>query len=126
LRGFPGAGFGGFDAGGFSGGGIRPDSAPGAGMDRFAGSSREGAGGNTAVLRGGEPAGHWHHGWHNGHFGYWLGYNPYLWSDDGGYDDSYAYGEPNGSQSWYYCSDPAGYYPSVTQCNTAWQTVPTN
>jgi hypothetical protein len=24
----------------------------------------------------------------------------------------------------YYCSDPAGYYPYVTQCNTGWQTVP--
>ena len=24
----------------------------------------------------------------------------------------------------YYCSDPAGYYPYVTQCDTGWQTVP--
>jgi hypothetical protein len=27
-------------------------------------------------------------------------------------------------QNWYYCSDPPGYYPDVTQCNTGWQTVP--
>jgi hypothetical protein len=25
---------------------------------------------------------------------------------------------------WQYCSDPAGYYPYVTGCNTAWQTAP--
>jgi hypothetical protein len=24
----------------------------------------------------------------------------------------------------WYCSDPAGYYPYVAQCNTGWQTVP--
>ena len=24
----------------------------------------------------------------------------------------------------YYCSEPAGYYPYVTQCNIGWQTVP--
>ena len=31
------------------------------------------------------------------------------------------YGDPR----WrYYCSDPAGYYPYVTQCNIGWQTVP--
>jgi hypothetical protein len=38
---------------------------------------------------------------------------------DYGYDD---YTQP--SQTWYYCSDPAGYYPYVTQCNTGWQSVP--
>jgi len=31
---------------------------------------------------------------------------------------------PYSSQTWYYCSDPAGYYPYVTQCNTGWQTAP--
>jgi hypothetical protein len=25
---------------------------------------------------------------------------------------------------WYYCSDPAGYYPYITQCDTGWQPVP--
>jgi hypothetical protein len=43
------------------------------------------------------------------------GYYP----DYGYYDYSQPY-----SQTWYYCSDPAGYYPYVTQCNTGWQTVP--
>ena len=45
----------------------------------------------------------------------WWGYPDY------GY---YDYSQPYASQSWYYCSDPAGYYPYVTQCNSGWQTVP--
>jgi len=44
------------------------------------------------------------------------GYYPY----DGGYDD---YAQPSYSQTWYYCTDPAGYYPYVTQCYTGWQAV---
>jgi hypothetical protein len=52
-----------------------------------------------------------------GSFAYpWWGYYP-----DYGY---YDYGQPYPSQTWYYCSDPAGYYPYVTQCNTGWQAVP--
>ena len=39
----------------------------------------------------------------------------------GGYDDSE---QTSISQVWYYCSDPAGYYPYVTQCSTNWQMVP--
>ena len=55
-------------------------------------------------------------------FGYY-GY-PYGWdySPDYGY---YGYSQPS-SQNWYYCSDPAGYYPYVAQCNTGWQAVPAN
>jgi hypothetical protein len=51
-------------------------------------------------------------------FGYY-GY-PYGWD----YSPDYGYSQPYTSQVWYYCSDPAGYYPYVTQCNTGWQTVP--
>ena len=52
-----------------------------------------------------------------GSFGYpWWGYYP-----DYGY---YDYSQPYPSQTWYYCSDPAGYYPYVTQCNIGWQAVP--
>ena len=56
-------------------------------------------------------------------FGYY-GY-PYGWdySPDYGYS---GYSQPYSSQNWYYCSDPAGYYPYVTQCNTGWQAVPAN
>jgi hypothetical protein len=54
-------------------------------------------------------------------FGYY-GY-PYGWdySPDYGYS---GYSQPYSSQNWYYCSDPAGYYPYVAQCNTGWQAVP--
>jgi hypothetical protein len=50
---------------------------------------------------------------------------PYGWdySPDYGY---YDYSQPYSSQTWYYCSDPGGYYPYVTQCNTGWQAVPAN
>jgi hypothetical protein len=40
------------------------------------------------------------------------------------YGYGYDTGQPTASQSWYYCSDPAGYYPYVAQCNTGWQAVP--
>jgi hypothetical protein len=40
------------------------------------------------------------------------------------YGYGYNTGQPSTAQTWYYCSDPAGYYPYVTQCSTSWQTVP--
>jgi hypothetical protein len=57
-------------------------------------------------------------GFHAGGFhpGFGVFYYPYY-----GY---YDYGQPPSSQTWYYCSDPAGYYPYVTQCDAGWQTVP--
>src|SRR5712672_2345035 len=52
--------------------------------------------------------------------GFGLGY-PYdrgYYPPDYGY---YGYSQPYAAtQYWYYCSNPAGYYPSVTQCNTGW------
>jgi hypothetical protein len=76
----------------------------------------------------GGHGGHWNHGWHNGSYGWWWGgglgypydYGSYGYPDYGYYD----YGQPYASQTWYYCSDPAGYYPYVAQCNTGWQAVP--
>ena len=53
---------------------------------------------------------------HGGFTGF--GFYPYY-----GYYDYGDYGQPY-YQTWYYCSDPAGYYPYVTQCNNGWQTVP--
>jgi hypothetical protein len=56
---------------------------------------------------------HWYHGWHNGRYGWWLAGAGLAWT-------YYTY-------PWdAYCSNPAGYYPHVTQCNTAWQTVPSS
>jgi hypothetical protein len=53
---------------------------------------------------------------HGGFIGF--GFYPYYgYYDYGDYGQSY-------SQTWYYCSDPSGYYPYVAQCNTGWQAVP--
>jgi hypothetical protein len=54
-------------------------------------------------------------------FGGSLAYPGWGYYPDYGY---YDYSQPYSSQTWYYCSDPAGYYPYVTQCNTGWQAVP--
>jgi len=62
---------------------------------------------------------------------YWWDYG-YPYYDYGYYPDYgnyygqpyYNYGQPNAAQTWYYCSNPAGYYPYVAQCNTGWQAVP--
>ena len=97
MGGFHGGGMGGFHGGGFHGGGFHGDRFHGGRFhgDRF----------------------HDNRFFFDGSFAYpgW-GYYP-----DYGY---YDYGQPYSSQTWYYCSDPAGYYPYVTQCNTGWQAVP--
>jgi hypothetical protein len=51
---------------------------------------------------------HWYNGWHNGRYGWWLAGAGLAWT---------YYTQPWNA----YCSSPAGYYPSVTQCNTSWQ-----
>jgi hypothetical protein len=57
-------------------------------------------------------------------------YVPYLWYygypyyDYYGYYGDSGYAQPDAGPVWYYCSDPAGYYPYVAQCSTDWQTVP--
>jgi hypothetical protein len=100
MGGFHGGGFGGVHANGF--GGFHGDAFHG---DRF----RDG--------RFDRDRFHDNRFFFGGSFAYpgW-GYYP-----DYGY---YDYSQPYSSQIWYYCSDPAGYYPYVTQCNTGWQTVP--
>jgi hypothetical protein len=114
--------------GGFHGGGFHA----GAFHGGFGGFHGGGWRGGSAGLHNGLGYGHgshWYHGWRGGQYGWWWGdglggtYYPYGWdySPDYGYDSS---GQPTTSQNWYYCSDPAGYYPYITQCNTGWQTVP--
>ena len=95
--GFHSGGMGGFHGGGFHGGGFHGDRFHGG---RFHGDRFH----DNRFFFGGSFA---YPGW---------GYYP-----DYGY---YDYGQPYSSQTWYYCSDPAGYYPYVTQCNTGWQAVP--
>ena len=43
-----------------------------------------------------------------------------LHAGRGDYGD---YSLPSATPYWY-CSDPPGYYPYLTQCDTAWQTAP--
>src|SRR5215471_8308588 len=108
--GFHGGGFGGFHAGGFHAGGFH-----GGWHGGFAG-----------VHNGFGHEGHWYHGWHGGRYGWWwtgpgLAWTYYNYPWWGYYPDYgyYDYSQPSAGQTWYYCSDPAGYYPNVTQCNTA-------
>ena len=107
---------------GFGSSGMRPDIAGGAEAGRLHAGSSQPEAGNSIVMRGNERGVQWHHGWHNGRFGWWQGYDPYLWS----YGDAYGLDGTDEAQSGYYCSDPAGYYPAVTQCNSAWQVVSGN
>ena len=102
MGGFHGGGFGGFHGGGF--GGFHGHFA---GMHHGFGERHDGF--RRGVFIGGLG------------FGYY-GY-PYGWdySPDYGYS---GYSQPYSSQNWYYCWDPAGYYPYVAQCNTGWQAVP--
>jgi hypothetical protein len=73
----------------------------------------------------------WGYGYPDPYFGY---YGNYLDHGYYGYDPScsyygtcpnYGYGsQPKARQTWYYCSNPVGYYPYVTQCKTGWAPVP--
>jgi hypothetical protein len=105
--GFHGGGFGGFHGGGFHAtGGFH-----GGGFGGFHGGGFHGRGFRADRFHGNRF-------FFGGAFADpWWGYYP-----DYGY--YYDYSQPSSSQTWYYCSDPAGYYPYVTQCNTGWQTVP--
>ena len=64
-----------------------------------------------------------HYGWWGDGLGWPYYTYPYGWYNYPDYDD-YDYSRPYSAQTWYYCSDPGGYYPYVTQCNTACQPVP--
>lgn len=80
--------------------------------------------------------GHWHHGRHGGHLGWWwiAGSTWYFYPapvypyPDPYYPPTAEAPPPPASdappQYWYYCSDPAGYYPYVPTCTTPWQKVP--
>jgi hypothetical protein len=82
--------------------------------------------GSAGAWRGGG----WQRGWHDGRFGWWWAVPGYDWY---AYDyPVYPYPAypvplpapaPAGSY-WYYCQNPAGYYPYVQQCAGPWQPVP--
>jgi hypothetical protein len=108
MGGFHGGGMGGFHGGGFHGGGFGGFHGHFAGHNGFGG-RHDGFRDRRGVFIGG--------GLGLGYYGY-----PYGWD----YSPDYGYSQPYSAQNWYYCSDPAGYYPYVSECNTGWQAVPAN
>ena len=113
-----GGGGGGFHGGGFGGfhgsGGVHANGFGGFHGDGFHGGEFHG--------------GEFHDRRFGGFFGGFgvLGWPYYTYPYDWGYypNAGYDWGQYGNSQTWYYCSDPAGYYPYITQCNTGWQAVP--
>jgi hypothetical protein len=71
--------------------------------------------------------GHWYHGWYGGRFGWWWyipGYDWYAYYDAPVYPyPAYPYAAGPVPSLWYYCQNPAGYYPYVQQCAGPWQPV---
>jgi hypothetical protein len=76
-------------------------------------------------------------GWGWPYYGYPYSYTTYsypsypVYSDYGaGASGSFISAEPapqNPANYWYYCADPAGYYPYVQNCPKGWmQVVPQN
>jgi len=63
--------------------------------------------------------------------GYGTGYVEYPVVDVGAYQSyaplaappTYVAQAPASSNYWYYCADPAGYYPQIQQCNNAWMPI---
>lgn len=78
-------------------------------------------------------SGRWYNGRHDGRLGWWwiVGSLWYFYPVRvEPYPDPYqppilvAPPSPTPPQYWYYCADPAGYYPYVPQCRGYWQRVP--
>jgi len=77
--------------------------------------------------------GHWYRGPHAGRLGWWwivAGAWYFYPTPVYPYPDPYlppaAVPSPPSAETnyWYYCPDPAGYYPYVPQCRTDWEQVP--
>jgi hypothetical protein len=118
----PHPGGGGFHRGGTHAGAAGSD---GAGMHANGGFHGVVAGSQPGF--GGDYAGHWSRGFNGGH---WAG-GSVGWTSFPGdfgvvpYYAYYGYSSPvAASGTWYYCAEPPGYYPYVSQCYSGWQPVP--
>lgn len=78
-------------------------------------------------------SGRWYHGRHIGRAGWWWivgGIWYYYPAPVYPYPDPYrpplmlAPPAPSATQYWYYCPNPAGYYPYVARCASEWRRVP--
>ncbi len=78
--------------------------------------------------------GRWYHRWWHGRWGWWwytggawfwyaAPVYPYPTIVSTEYYEEPQYNEPAPAM-WYYCYDPAGYYPYVPYCNGPWRPVP--
>jgi hypothetical protein len=100
--------------GGFHGGGVHIGGGGFHGFGGFHGGGVRIGGFHAGVAR---PAGHPYYAgahWHHGGYGYGGGWGVGLGL---GLAAPYAYGAAG---NWY-CQDPPGYYPNVTQCYSGWQ-----
>jgi hypothetical protein len=152
-RGAGGGGGGGFRGNGGGGGFNRGGGFNGGGVNRGGGGFRGGVnrgGGFRGGYRGGRGfrgrnsfyygPGYYDPFWPYYGYGIGLGYGGYGYGGGYGYDAPYydyppvseepGYLPPVGGNSappqdqyWYYCDDPAGYYPYVNQCSTDWRPV---
>lgn len=65
--------------------------------------------------------------WPYAYYGAYPGYYPYpvyVPSEPPAYVEQSPQGAPTATENyWYYCQDPAGYYPYVQHCSKAWMTV---
>lgn len=75
--------------------------------------------------------GRWSHRWWHGRFGWWwYAGGAWFWYTAPVYPyptvvSDYYYEAPDyNSPNWWYCYNPAGYYPYVPYCNGPWQPVP--
>jgi|SRR5580704_16698936 hypothetical protein len=102
-------GGGGHGGGGFHGGAVHAGGFHGGGFHHVSHGTVANVHNRTVANvhnRSGDARGdHWYHGWHNGRYGWWLWGSGLAWT--------YYNSQP-------YCSNPAGYYPYVTQCYTGW------
>jgi hypothetical protein len=143
-----GGGFGGFHGGvggggwqGGSSGGWRGGDSGGGGSSSGGGWQGGGSGGDWHGGNGGGSSGwngggggswhggSWHQGWYGSRYGWWWvvpGFGWYAYDEPiYPYPDPYAYTQAVAAPPyWYYCSNPAGYYPYVTQCYGPWQPAP--
>jgi len=89
--------------------------------------AQHGGGGGGSGWHGG--GGSWHQGWHGSRYGWWWvvpGFGWYAY-DEPVYPNPDPYAFPQAVPSlpfWYYCPNPAGYYPYVTLCYGPWHPVP--
>lgn len=86
--------------------------------------------------------GHWHHGHHGDHFGWWwvVGGLAYLYAapvypypapyerivvvEDYPDVEVEPQAPPPSTRYWHYCDNPRGYYPYVRECPGGWRRVP--